>query len=200
MEEKNTGTPSTAYRSEFINRILQVFHDAEEIVESHHMAVAAFQKNYIGEKLYQLLQAEKIQYQNQIIDISEQMNSLKEKEIQKLMDKKEDELQNAPENILNVLSSQADILTDDEIQLIADRYKDSYLIQRRIKAIAEKKDFAITIYPEIDKKIAAVSDIASVYMDWIQRREFGLEVAIYEKNTLKTYDDILEPQGKGDME
>lgn len=182
-----------SFKSSYINNVLALFYSAEGIIKDSQSRIAANEENYKGQLLHEMNQTEEQCCKDNLDRICGQIENLRDKEMELLTKQKENDLRQPPNRTLENLANVKDIITESELQLYADKCKESTLVQRRIQSIATERGFHINTYPEYDKKLETVQEIASVFSDYIRYKNFGLEPAIYEKTTLMEYDNILKP-------
>lgn len=189
-----------SFRSSYINSVAGLFHSAEKMVKDSELRMAANKENYKGQLLDEKNREEKQLRQRNLELACSQIEGLRDKEIKLITKSKEIELKHPPKETLDNLEALKDIITEDELQLYADRCRQSPIVQRRIISIARERNMDIYRYPDFNEKINAVMEAASAFISYIKYENFGMEPAVYEKITLPEYDDILEPKVKGAAE
>lgn len=179
------------FRSGYINNVLALFYSAESMSRDRQNRQAANAENYKGQLLSEMNRVEEQRCRNNLETVCGQIEILRDKETELLTKQKENELIQPPNPVLENLANMEDIITREELQLYADKYKESPLVQRRIRRIADKRGFHISTYPEFDKKIETVLEIASAFISYIKSGNFGLEPAAYIESSLHDYDKVL---------
>lgn len=79
---------------------------------------------------------------------------------------------------------------------MADAYKDSPLVQRKLCKVAERRGLYIDTYPDYDKKTETALQAAADIKSFIYSRDFGLAPAVYIRMQMGEADDILVPVEK----
>lgn len=189
-------TPNN-FRSSFINNVLSLFYSAENIINESKNRNSFNLANFKGQLLDEKSQIEKQLCQRNLETICNQIEKLLDNELELLSKTKEHELQHPYKETLENLEILKDIITEDELQLYADKCKTSEFVQRRISSIADEKQLHVRTYPGFDKKIETAKEIASTFINFIKYKNWGMEPAIYIKTTLQEYDNILEPISGG---
>ncbi len=181
-----------SFRSSFINSIINLYYSAESIVKDSNDKIAFNKDNYKGQLLEENNQAEKQLCQSNLELIRSKIEELRDNELELLSRKKENELQHPFKDTLDNLTILKDIITEDELQIYADKCKDSELVQRRIKNIAKEKKLNVNTYPGFNEKMEAVKEIASAFIRYVQQGNLGLEAALYIKTNMSNYDELLD--------
>ena len=189
-EEKKT------FRSGYLNALSEKFRKASVKNGMHKEVMKLAQKNYKGDMLQNITAEQNRQHAEQTALILQEIDTLAMEELERLETAKksgrtetgEDEL-----DIITRLDKTADILTRDELQSMADTYKDSDLVQRKLRKVAEGRGLYIDIYPGFDKKVSTVRQTAADIKSFIHSSDFGLTPEIYIGTYLNEADDILCP-------
>lgn len=179
------------FRSEFINNVISLFYSAETMVNDSLNRMAANRENYKGQLLDERNHAEKQLRQRNLETVCNQIAKIRDAEIELLTKKKESELRQPPNGTLGNLTNLKDIITEEELQIYADKCRGSTLIQRRIQSIAQERNLHINTYPDFNKKSEAVHEIASAFIRYIKAENFGLEAALYIETAMTDYDKML---------
>lgn len=182
-----------SFRSGYINSVTALFDSAERMARDSDKRTEYNRRNYKGQLLDKINREEGQLKRRNLAIICEQLNGLRDRELELLARRKEDELLHPCKDILENLESLRDIITEEELQIYADDNKDSEMVQRRIVSIAKDRKMFVNTYPGHEKKAQAVKEIASAYSSFVMSGNFGMEPAIYEERSLHAYDDILEP-------
>ena len=180
-----------SFKSSYINNVLALFYSAEDLIKDSQSRIAANEENYKGQLLSERNQLEEQRCKGNLDRVCGQVENLRDKEMELLTKQKENDLRQPPNRTLENLANVKDIITEAELQLYADKCKESTLVQRRIQSIAAERGFRINTYPEYDKKLETVQEIASVFIDFIKHGNFGLEAAIYIEKNLTEFDTEL---------
>lgn len=192
----NTTEEKKPFRSGYLNALSGKFRKASAKNGMHKEVMQLAQKNYKGEMLQNITAEQNRKHAEETDLILQEIDTLAMQELERLETKKksgrtetgEDEL-----DIITRLDKTADILTRDELQSIADTYKDSDLVQRKLRKVAEDRELYIDTYPGFDKKISTVRQTAADTKSFIHSSDFGLTSEIYFSTYLNEADDILCP-------
>lgn len=184
------------FRSSYLNGLAGEFYKAESRTELHQKTLDLVQKNYAGDKLQEMTAEENKQYTASIDGILRDIDSLMGQEVNRLEAQKRNEVTGTGEKEIDIITKIdriSDIVSREELQIMADTYKDSSIVQRKISKVADSRGFGIDLYPGWDKKIETVSAAAEDIKSFIHSRDFGLTPAVYIKMQLSEADDILAP-------
>lgn len=187
------------FRSEYLNRLVRELSAAESSSRMHEETMQLAQKNYAGDMLLKVRMEGKRQFETRINQILLNIDTLLAQERERLETQKRNEITGTNEkeiDIITRLEAIADIISQEELQIMADTYKDSSLVQRKLYKVAEQRRFGIDTYPGYDKKIETISEAAAGIKGFIHSRDFGLAPAVYIKMQLGEADDILSPVKK----
>lgn len=196
---ENTLGQQSQLRSSYLRSITSEFNKAEARNRLHEETLKLAEKNYKGEMLQRLIQEENNQYSDDIGKVLQNISALTEQEINHLAALKKDEIANTSEKESGAIAridKLADILTEEELQLLADEYKEFPLVQRKLSKVSDQRGFSIDTYPGTDKKLEIVQQIAADMKGYISSRDFGLTPGIYMQISFPEYDDILSPTVK----
>lgn len=195
MDTKGSNTMvDGSFRSGYLNGLVSAFLKAETRDELHRKTMELVQKNYAGDKLLEMTNEENRQYKEGIDRIMQDIDALAEQERERLESGKRNGVTGEQEfEIIARIDKIADIISRDEIQIMTDTYKDSSLVQRKIKKVADSRGFDIDTYPGYDQKIETALQAAADMKNFIHSRDFGLTPALYVKMQLGEADDILSP-------
>ncbi len=185
-----------SFRSSYLNALVKEYHKARAQEEMHKETLKQAQKRYRGEMLQEITAEENRQHHDQMAAVLQMIDTLTEKEKERLEASRKNEIMGAggtDDSILTSLDRTGDILTRDELQMIADTHKDSSLVQRRLYRIAERRGLYINTYPGYDEKISTLLQTAADIKGFIHSRDFGLSPAIYITSGMEDADDILVP-------
>ena len=170
-----------SFRSSYLNALVKEYHKARAQEEMHKETLKQAQKRYRGEMLQEITAEENRQHHDQMAAVLQMIDTLTEKEKERLEASRKNEIMGAggtDDSILTSLDRTGDILTRDELQMIADTHKDSSLVQRRLYRIAERRGLYINTYPGYDEKISTLLQTAADIKGFIHSRDFGLSPAI----------------------
>lgn len=197
MEGNGTVTAeNNKFRSGYLNSLVSEFYKAKSRTELHQNTLNLVKKNYAGDKLQEMTAEENRQYMAGIDQILLDIDSLAGREQERLENEKRNEVTgNAGEEISIIarIDSISDIVSEEELQIMADAYKDFPLVQRKLSRVAASREFGIDLYPGYDRKIEAASQSAADIKDFIRSRDFGLTPAVYIKMQLGEADSVLSP-------
>lgn len=202
-ENENSVELQAPLRTNYLKSISGEFYKAEARHKLHLDAMALVEKNYKGEMRQKLEKEENNQYAADIGKILQNIDSLAAHEADRLTGLKREEVANTSEKEISAITridKLADILTKEELQLMADEYKDYPLVQRKLSRVSDQKGLAIDIYPGTDKKLEIVQQSAADIKAFISARDFGLTPSIYFKISFLEYDAILSPAEKREAE
>lgn len=192
---------NSRFRSGYLNSLVTEFSKAEARDRLHQETMKLVQKNYAGDKLQEMTVEENRQYKAVIDQILLDMDVLAGQERERLESGKRNEITGTNTQEMEIIAKidrLSDIISREELQIMADTYKDSSLIQRKIRKTADSRGFDINTYPGYDQKIETVLETASDMKGFISSRDFGLAPAVYIKMQLGEADDILSPAVKED--
>lgn len=164
--------PKSGFKSSFVNDVTELFYSAAKM---------AAQKN----------PADKRMTERNLETICRQIEALRDNELELISKKKVSQLRFPPSTIINTLDAVKDVITEEELQIYADKCRESDLIQRIVRNIAAEKKMHVTTYPGFDEKMKMVEEIASSLSGYIRSCCFGLEPGIYIDTIVKDYDGIL---------
>ncbi len=202
MDTNGSNTLETGkFRSSYLNSLVAEYFKAEASNDLHQKTMKLVEQNYAGDKLQELTAEENRQYRAGIDQILLDIDALAGQERERLENGKRNEVTGTSAQemeIIDKLDRLSDIISREELQIMADTYKDSYLVQRKIRKTADSRGFGINIYPGYDQKIETVSETAADMKSFISSRDFGLTPAVYIKMQLGEADDILSPVVKED--
>lgn len=200
MEVTGNGTAGEgSFRSSYLNALVKEYHKARAQEEMHKETLKQAQKRYRGEMLQEITAEENRQHQDQMAAILRTVDTLTEKEKEHLEACRKDELTGSgrtDDSILARLDRIGDIISRDELQMVADAHKDSSLVQRKLYRIAERRGLYIDTYPGYDEKITTLLQTAADIKGFIHSQDFGLSPAIYITSGMEDADDILIPVKK----
>lgn len=202
-ENENSVELQAPLRTNYLKSISGEFYKAEARHKLHLDTMALVEKNYKGEMRQKLEKEENNQYAADIGKILQNIDSLAAHEADRLTGLKRDEVANTSEKEISAITridKLADILTKEELQLMADEYKDYPLVQRKLSRVSDQKGLAIDTYPGTDKKLEIVQQSAADIKAFISSRDFGLTPSIYFKISFLEYDAILSPAEKREAE
>ncbi len=172
----DTGTlqlqTQSGFKSSFVNNVTELFYSAAKM---------ASQKNLSDRRVLE----------RNLETVCRQIETLRDSELEQLSQKKVSELRFPPSQIMDTLTAIKDIITEEELQIYADKCRGSDLIQRIIRKIAAEKKMYVTTYPGFDEKMQMVEEIAAALSGYVRSGSFGLEPGIYIGTTVKDYDGIL---------
>ncbi len=199
--EMNTATAAGTqkFRSSYLNALVKEYHKARAQEEMHKETLKQAQKKYKGELLLEITAEENRQHHGQMAAILQTVDTLTEKEKERLEACRKNELTGSggtDDSILARLDRIGDIISRDELQMVADTHKDSSLVQRKLYRIAERRGLYIDTYPGYDEKISTLLQTAADIKGFIHSRDFGLSPAIYVTSGMEDADDILFPVEK----
>lgn len=195
----NSTNEKKLFRSSYLNALSEKFRKASAQNEMHKGVLKLAQENYKGDKLQSLTAEQNRQNAEESARLLQEIDTLALQELDRLeaarkswrTETGEDEL-----DIITRLEKTADILTENELQSMADTYKDSDLVQRKLRKVAGGRGFHIDTYPGYDKKTETVRQTAADIKSFIHSGDFGLTPEIYISMSMKEADDILCPAGK----
>lgn len=197
MDVKETGMElQEPLRTNYLKDISGEFYKAENRHKLHLDTLALVEKNYKGEMRQKLEKEENSQYAADIGKIVQNIDSLAANEADRLTGLKRKEVADTSEKEISAIDRierLADILTKEELQLMADEYKDYPLVQRKLSRVSDQRGLAIDIYPGIDKKLEIVQQSAADIKSFISSRDFGLAPSIYFKISFPEYDAVFSP-------
>ncbi len=202
-ENENSVELQAPLRTNYLKSISGEFYKAEARHKLHLDTMALVEKNYKGEMRQKLEKEENSQYAADIGKILQNIDSLAAHEADRLTGLKRDEVANTSEkeiSAINRIDKLADILTKEELQLMADEFKDYPLVQRKLSRVSSQKGVAIDTYPGTDKKLEIVQQSAADIKAFISSRDFGLTPSIYFKISFLEYDAVLSPAEKREAE
>lgn len=202
-ENENSVELQAPLRTNYLKSISGEFYKAEARHKLHLDTMALVEKNYKGEMRQKLEKEENNQYAADIGKILQNIDSLAAHEADRLTGLKRDEVANTSEKEISAITridKLADVLTKEELQLMADEYKDYPLVQRKLSRVSDQKGLAIDIYPGTDKKLEIVQQSAADIKAFISARDFGLTPSIYFKISFLEYDAVLSPAEKREAE
>lgn len=198
VNESTTGQQSPL-RSSYLNGITRQFNRADARNHLHEETLKLAERNYRGEMLQKLIQEEKSQYSGDMEQICREIDTLAGQEAGRLERLKKEEATNTSEReigAINRIDRIGDLMTREELQLMADEYRDYPLVQRKLSRISDQRGIPVDTYPDIDRKLETVQQIAADMKGFISSRDFGLTPGIYMKISFPEYDDILNPTVK----
>ncbi len=184
------------FRSSYLNSLVAGYFKAEAVDELHQKTMKLIEQNYAGDKLQELTAEENRQYRAGIDQILLDMDALAGQERERLESGKRNEVTGTSEQEMEIIAKidrLSDIISREELQIMADTYKDSSLIQRKLRKTADNRGFGINIYPGYDQKIEKVLQTAADMKSFVSSRDFGLTPAFYIEMQLGEADDILSP-------
>ena len=202
MDTNGSNTLETGkFRSSYLNSLVASYFTAESRNDLHQKTMKLVEKNYAGDKLQEMTAEENRQYRAGIDQILLDVDALAGQEQEKLENGKRSEVTGTSSQEMEIIAKidrLSDIISREELQIMADTYKDSSLVQRKIRKTADSRGFGIKIYPGYDQKIETVLGTAADMKSFISSRDFGLAPAVYIKMQLGEADDILSPVVKED--
>ncbi|MCM1539319.1 MAG: hypothetical protein NC254_13095 [bacterium] len=180
-------------RSPYLNALVEALRAAQNSMQAHKEKIRKLQDNYKGELLLSVISEENSRHTSNIVSILDNIDRMVQTEQQTLrMQKKDDILNTGTDNeILAKIDRMDGLLTEDELQMIADTYCRSELVQRKCSHTAKKYGLHISTYPSTDDRIRTVAETAEQIKNLIQSDSFGLETEIYLKMGMPEADDIL---------
>lgn len=190
-------------RSSYLNSITKQFNKAEARNRLHEQTLKLAEKNYRGEMLQNLSREENSQFSEDMQKICLEIDALAEGEAGRLEGLKREEVANTSDKEIGAITRIdriADLMTRDEMQLMADEYRNFPLVQRKLSKISNQRGIPVNTYPGIDQKLEAVNQVAADMKGFISSRDFGLAPGIYMKISFPEYDDILDPTIKKEAE
>lgn len=191
------------FRSSYLNNLAAEYYMAESRTELHQKTLDLVQKNYAGDKQQEMTAEENRQYTASIDGIIVEIDILVRQEQKRLENEKKNGVTGTSEEEIHVIEKIdriSDIISEEELQIMADTYKDFPLVQRKIGKAADSRGFGIDLYPGYDKKIETVLQAATDMKGFIQSRDFGLTPAIYIEVQLGEADAVLSPVVKEEDE
>lgn len=191
------------FRSSYLNNLAAEYYMAESRTELHQKTLDLVQKNYAGDKQQEMTAEENRQYTASIDGIIVEIDILVRQEQKRLENEKKNGVTGTSEEEIHVIEKIdriSDIISEEELQIMADTYKDFPLVQRKIGKAADSRGFGIDLYPGYDKKIETVLQAAADMKGFIQSRDFGLTPAIYIEVQLGEADAVLSPVVKEEDE
>lgn len=203
MEENGNTTGQQPIRSSYLNGITRQFNRAEARERLHAETLKLAEKNYRGEMLQKLVQEENSQYLGDMEQICREIDTLAGQESGRLERLKKEEAANTSDREIGAITRIdriGDLMTRDELQLMADEYRDFPLVQRKLSRVSDQRGIPIDTYPDIDRKLETVRQVAADMKGFISSRDFGLAPGIYMKISFPGYDDILSPTAKKEAE
>lgn len=202
MDTNGSNTLETSqFRSSYLNSLVEKYFKAEARNDLHQKTMKLIEQNYAGDKLQEMTAEENRQYKAGIDQILLDMDVLAGQERERLESRKRNEVTGTSTQEMEIIAKidrLSDIISRDELQIMADTYKDSSLVQRKISKTADSRGFGINTYPGYDQKIETVLETAADMKSFISSRDFGLTPAVYIKMQLGEADDILSPVVKED--
>lgn len=199
MEVNESTTGQQPLRSSYLNGITRQFNRAEARNRLHGETLKLAEMNYRGEMLQKLVQEENSQYSGAMEQICREIDTLAGQEAGRLERLKKEEAANTSDREIGAITRIdriGDLMTREELQLMADEYRDYSLVQRKLSRVSDQRRLHIDIYPGIDQKLETVQQIAADMKGFISTRDFGLTPSIYMKISFPEYDDILSPTVK----
>ncbi len=197
MDTNGSSTLETdKFRSSYLNSLVAEYFKAEARNGLHQKTMKLIEQNYAGDKLQELTAEENRQYRAGIDQILLGMDDLAGQERERLESGKRNEVTGTSEQEMEIIAKidrLSDIISREELQIMADTYKDSSLVQRKLRKTADNRGFGINIYPGYDQKIETVLQTAADMKSFISSRDFGLTPAFYIEMQLGEADDILSP-------
>jgi hypothetical protein len=197
MDTNGSSTLETGkFRSSYLNSLVAEYFKAEARNGLHQKTMKLIEQNYAGDKLQELTAEENRQYRAGIDQILLDMDDLAGQERERLESGKRNEVTGTSEQEMEIIAKidrLSDIISREELQIMADTYKDSSLVQRKLRKTADNRGFGINIYPGYDQKIETVLQTAADMKSFISSRDFGLTPAFYIEMQLGEADDILSP-------
>ena len=197
MDTNGSSTLETdKFRSSYLNSLVAEYFKAEARNGLHQKTMKLREQNYAGDKLQELTAEENRQYRAGIDQILLGMDDLAGQERERLESGKRNEVTGTSEQEMEIIAKidrLSDIISREELQIMADTYKDSSLVQRKLRKTADNRGFGINIYPGYDQKIETVLQTAADMKSFISSRDFGLTPAFYIEMQLGEADDILSP-------
>lgn len=193
---KQSNKETKKFRSEYLNSLASEFYKAESRTELHQKTLDLVQKNYAGDKLQEMTAEENKQYTASIDGILQEIDILAGSEQERLENEKKNGVTGTSEEEIHVIEKIdriSDVISEEELQIMADTYKNFSLVQRKISKVADSRGFGIDLYPGYDKKIETVLQAAADMKGFIQSRDFGLTPAIYIEVQLGEADAVLSP-------
>ena len=192
----STTMENSRLRSGYLNSLVTEFSKAEARDRLHQETMKLVQKNYAGDKLQEMTAEENRQYRAGLDQILLDMDVLAGQERERLENGKRNEVTGSSEQEMEIIAridSISDIISREELQIMADTYKDSSLVQRKLRKAADSRGLGIDTYPGYDQKIETTLQAAEDMKSFIRSRDFGLTPAFYIKMQLAEADDILSP-------
>ncbi len=200
MDTNGSSTLETGkFRSSYLNSLVAEYFKAEARNGLHQKTMKLIEQNYAGDKLQELTAEENRQYRAGIDQILLDMDALAGQERERLESGKRNEVTGTSEQEMEIIAKidrLSDIISREELQIMADTYKDSSLVQRKLRKTADNRGFGINTYPGYDQKIETVLQTAADMKSFISSRDFGLTPAFYIEMQLGEADDILSPTVK----
>lgn len=197
MDTNGSSTLETdKFRSSYLNSLVAEYFKAEARNGLHQKTMKLIEQNYAGDKLQELTAEENRQYRAGIDQILLGMDDLAGQERERLESGKRNEVTGTSEQEMEIIAKidrLSDIISREDLQIMADTYKDSSLVQRKLRKTADNRGFGINIYPGYDQKIETVLQTAADMKSFISSRDFGLTPAFYIEMQLGEADDILSP-------
>lgn len=198
--QQDTAEPGTtgAFRSPFLNTLVRKLRDAQEAEQHHTEKRRQLQNNYKGELLLSAVSEENSRHASEIRNILEDIDRMTQSEQERLRAKKKEDLLNTGDEsgILAKLDRTDGLLTEEELQMIADACPHSEIVQRKCLKTAETHGYHINTRPSIDRQIQTIADTAENIKSYIHSGNAGLEAEIYIKIGLPEADDTLAPAEK----
>lgn len=145
------------------------FNEVHSLIEQKNKAPT----DYAGERLAAELQKLDSAASTAAGTARMQLAALRDSAIQSYHDTKQAQLNGDLPGDIKLLSAPV-TLTLDELQILADRHKDSYIMQRALKEYGEKNSILVATAPTPDDKIEAAQDLCKHFINYIS---FGLENA-----------------------
>lgn len=181
MDTNGSSTLETdKFRSSYLNSLVAEYFKAEARNGLHQKTMKLIEQNYAGDKLQELTAEENRQYRAGIDQILLGMDDLAGQERERLESGKRNEVTGTSEQEMEIIAKidrLSDIISREELQIMADTYKDSSLVQRKLRKTADNRGFGINIYPGYDQKIETVLQTAADMKSFISSRDFGLTPA-----------------------
>lgn len=183
-------------RSPYLNALVETLRAAQNSVQAHKEKIRQLQDNYKGELLLSAVSEENSRHTSNIGSILENIDRMARTEQETLQAQKKGDILNtgADNEILAKIDRMDGLLTEEELQMIADTYRSSDLIQRKCSHTAKKYGLHISTYPSTDDKSRTIAETAEQIKNLIQSDSFGLETEIYLKMGMPEADDILAPR------
>lgn len=199
MEVNESTTGQQPFRSSYLRDITREFNRADARNHLHEETLKLAEKNYRGEMLQKLIQEENSQFSTDMGQVIQDIDTLAAREADRLAGLKKEEATNTSEReigAINRIDRIGDLMTREELQLMADEYRDYPLVQRKLSRVSDQRGIPVDTYPDIDRKLETVQQIAADMKGFISSRDFGLTPGIYMKISFPEYDDILNPTVK----